>query len=362
MTSPSRPAGERQIAGWTASELLKPHEIERTGDDSPVSSVYAFVMRMSGWRQAVVAAMAVALAGLAMAPLELQRVIIDDVLMERRVDLLMLVGGIYLAVLAVQQALKFCLQVYQVWLGESAIRYSREHLSELYRDNPDRFGSGSAVTVIGPEIDLLGGFVGHAFADPLVNGGKLLALFGYMVLVEPLIAGISVAFFLPQVVAVPMIQARINHYVDHRVGMLRRLGDRVGHTDFGSTDPRSWRHFRRRLDLIHFNRMRINVLKFASKAIVNLLNGLAPLSVLMVGGWLVIRGDTTIGIVVAFISGFDRMADPLRELIGFYRLAAMTQVRHARIAQWMRGGQEPFGSGTEAPGPVSQGTIEAPRR
>jgi hypothetical protein len=39
--------------------------------------------------------------------------------------------------------------------------------------------------------------------------------------------------------------------------------------------------------------------------------------------------------VVAFISGFDRLADPLRQLITFYRLATQSRVRHDAIASWM---------------------------
>jgi ABC-type bacteriocin/lantibiotic exporter with double-glycine peptidase domain len=42
----------------------------------------------------------------------------------------------------------------------------------------------------------------------------------------------------------------------------------------------------------------------------------------MVGGYLVTSGATTIGTVVAFISGFQRLADPSRELLAYYRLAA----------------------------------------
>jgi hypothetical protein len=46
-------------------------------------------------------------------------------------------------------------------------------------------------------------------------------------------------------------------------------------------------------------------------------------------------GQTSIGVVVAFISGFDRLADPLRQLIAFYRLATQSRVRHDAIASWM---------------------------
>jgi len=39
--------------------------------------------------------------------------------------------------------------------------------------------------------------------------------------------------------------------------------------------------------------------------------------------------------VVAFISGFERLATPLRELIAYYRIAAQANVQHKMIARWM---------------------------
>jgi ABC-type bacteriocin/lantibiotic exporter with double-glycine peptidase domain len=49
----------------------------------------------------------------------------------------------------------------------------------------------------------------------------------------------------------------------------------------------------------------------------------------------VIIGQTSLGVVVAFISGFERLADPLRQLVTFYTLAAQSRVRHEAIARWM---------------------------
>ena len=57
----------------------------------------------------------------------------------------------------------------------------------------------------------------------------------------------------------------------------------------------------------------------------------------MVGGYLAIEGATTIGTVVAFISGFRRLADPSRELLAYYRLAAETRVQCRLIAKWLTG-------------------------
>jgi ABC-type bacteriocin/lantibiotic exporter with double-glycine peptidase domain len=50
---------------------------------------------------------------------------------------------------------------------------------------------------------------------------------------------------------------------------------------------------------------------------------------------MVIQGETTIGVVVAFISGFERLAASLHELIAYYRIAAQANVQHRMIARWM---------------------------
>jgi ABC-type bacteriocin/lantibiotic exporter with double-glycine peptidase domain len=53
------------------------------------------------------------------------------------------------------------------------------------------------------------------------------------------------------------------------------------------------------------------------------------------GGYLAIQGETDIGTIVAFITGFDRLSGPLRELISFYRTAAQANVQRDMIARWI---------------------------
>ncbi|MFN4764693.1 hypothetical protein ACKGJN_16310, partial [Gillisia sp. Q332] len=246
-------------------------------------------------------------------------------------------AGIYLAVLLVQGITKYALHMYQGWLSEGAVRYNRAHLTHLYeRHNGDGAAqhSGEAVSIIGAEIDRLGGFVGEGLSQPVINGGMLLAMGGYMLYVEPLVAAISLIFIVPQIILMPLLQARINRLMERRVGMLRSLGDQVTELP-GGDDDFSHSGLPLSLDRIYDNRMRIFLWKFGQKALMNLLSAVAPLSVLLVGGLMVIEGETTIGVVVAFISGFERLSNPLRELIAFYRVAAQANEQHKMIAQWM---------------------------
>jgi ABC-type bacteriocin/lantibiotic exporter with double-glycine peptidase domain len=320
-----------------SSFLFPPRHIPRTGDDTPVASLFAYVWRMSGRHQVWICLLAVAVAGLTAVPLELQRRIVDEVVKDRQLDLLWLLAGGYLAVLLVQSAFKYFLHMYQSWLSESAVRYNRAHLTRLYeRRDSDEAGqhSGEAVSVIGAEIDRLGGFVGEGLSQPVVNGGMLLAMGGYMLYVEPLVALISMGFIVPQIVLMPLLQGRINRLMERRVVLLRGFGDRL--TELPGSDQ-SFRDsdMPESLDLIYDNRLRTYLWKFGQKALMNLLSALAPLSVLLVGGLMVVEGETTIGVVVAFISGFERLSTPLRELIAYYRIAAQANVQHKMIARWM---------------------------
>ena len=320
-----------------SSSLFPPRRIRRTGDDTPATSLFRYVWRMSGRHQVWICLLAVGVAALTAVPLELQRRIVDEMVRDRQLDLLWLLAGGYLAVLLVQSVAKYILHLYQSWLSESAIRYNREHLTRLYEQRSDgdvAHHSGEAVSVIGAEIDRLGGFVGEGLSQPVVNGGMLLAMGGYMLVVEPVVALISMVFVVPQIVLMPVLQSRINRLMEHRVILLRHLGDQLTGPP-GAEDGVHAGGVPSCLDRIYDNRLRTHLWKFGQKALMNLLSALAPLSVLLVGGVMVIQGETTIGVVVAFISGFERLSTPLRELIAYYRIAAQANVQHRMIARWM---------------------------
>ena len=51
-------------------------------------------------------------------------------------------------------------------------------------------------------------------------------------------------------------------------------------------------------------------LKFGLKGLVSGLQSVGVFALLFVGGIMVLKGKTEIGIVVAFISGLDRVLDP----------------------------------------------------
>lgn len=314
--------------------------IEARGDDTPARNVFSYIWRMSGRHQIALCLLALFLAGLGVLPLELQRRIVDGALERGEVSLLWILCGLYLAIVLVQALAKYGLRIYQSWLSESAILYTRRHLSRLYEtraesDNDEEAAeSGRAVSVIGAEVEKLGGFVGEGLSQPTVNAGMLLSLLAYMLVVQPLIAAVTVPFLLPLLVALPLIQIRINRLVEQRLDAVRALGDQVTAAGDGSREDFE-KTLHPLLNRVFRLRIRLALLKFAAKGLINFSNNLAPVAILLVGGLMVIEGSSTVGTIVAFVSGFQRMTEPARELLNYFRLASQAEVQHRMIAQWM---------------------------
>lgn len=309
-----------------------PHNIPETGDDRAVPTIWAFVWRMTGRHQIFVCVMAVVVAALNLAPIELQRRIVNEVVETQDVPLLLQFGVMYLALTLTHQVLKFLLRLYQEWLNEGTNIYVRRHLISLYggkleaRDDPE----GRVVSIIVSEVEKLGGFVGEALSQSCANIALLLGVIAYMFIVEPGIALFAIGFMVPQIVLVPFMQKRLNELVEDQVGYVRALGDAVADMDGAAREDGP-----KVLEKIFGNRMKFNLLKFTLKAALNLLNALGPLCVLVYGGYLVMQGETQVGVIVAFISGFERISGPVRELVGFYRVAEQARVQHDMIAKWI---------------------------
>jgi ABC-type bacteriocin/lantibiotic exporter with double-glycine peptidase domain len=235
----------------------------------------------------------------------------------------------------VQTALKYVLLVYQGWISESVIKVSRDQLANIatQRAANARSTSGQIANVIGAEIDSIGGFIGTSIAEFIVNLSFLIMILGYMLYIQPLIALVSLLLLVPQALLTPYLQAKLNVLFERRVGLIRRLGDEV--ISHAAGEPQTTLSEFRTIRLLYRNRIRFYVLKFGLKSLLNLANALGPLTILVLGGYMIIHRKTTIGTIVAFVSGLERLSSPLRDLLNFYREAQQAKVQHEMIVRWM---------------------------
>ena len=288
-----------------------------------------FVWQMTSWRQVVICEFAIIVALLNFAPIEVQRRLIDDAISKSDVKALIWLGALYGLVVVSSVAFKYVLLVAQSWIGESAVKHARDDLLAIgEKREPHSTTGGQAVTVIGTEVDKLGGFVGEHLSQAVVNGTLILAISIYMLVVEPLIALYSFAIILPQAILTPVLQEKLNKLVERHLGLVRQLGDQLVE-DQPAVAPQ------RTVAAIFRNRLRFFMLKYGLKSALNLVNAFGPMLVLLIGGYMVIQGQTTIGIVVAFVSGFDRLSQPLRDLLAFYREVAQAGVQLRMIHTWI---------------------------
>lgn len=286
---------------------------------------------MTGLWQFAALGLALLATALALAPIELQRRLFDDAIAKGDARLLVLLAGVYLAVVALHQVAKFALGLVQNWLSESALRYTRNHLWGLRGAEPPANGNGrDATAILTTELPALAGFSGARPSQALADLALLAGALVYMFAVEPRVALVGLLLLLPQVALAPVIQRRLNRLVEARLRLMRRYA-----AASGAERPPEAAGMRRRVSNLYDMRLRFVFWKLVMKALLNFLNAAAPLAVIAAGGFMVISGETSLGVVVAFVGGFSRLGDPARQLIAFYREAAEANVRHRMIARWM---------------------------
>jgi ABC-type bacteriocin/lantibiotic exporter with double-glycine peptidase domain len=324
----------------SAAFLRRFKPFETTEAIRPDEKLTRFAWRTSGVHQVYVGLLAVAVALLNFAPIDLQRRIVDGPISKKDVSALVTLGAVYLAVVALQATLKYALMVYQSWVSESAIKISRDQLAAIAAERAaprasadERGASGDTVNVIGREVDAVGGFVGTSISEFVVNLTFLIVIAAYMLYMQPMIALVSAAFLAPQMALAPYMQGKLNTLFERQVGLVRKLGDETVRQ--AASDPNEPGDEYRTIVAIYRNRLRFYFLKYGLKTLLNVANAMGPLTVLVVGGYMVIHDQTTIGTVVAFVSGFERLSGPLRDLLNFYRDYEQAKVQHKMITRWI---------------------------
>ena len=292
--------------------------------------LYAYVLAASRRQQVPLFLLTVAVFPLTLAPIDLQRRLIDDAIGGRDRHLLLVLAGLYLAAVLLQAVLKLVRNIYQERVAQGITRRLRRRI--LAGD--DDLADGTVQSILAAEAEKLGGFVGEAVAFPLLQGGIVVSIAAYMIAVDPRVAVVAIGLFLPSIVAVAIMQPRLDRLAGRKTGATRELGEAALGARAG--DGAALRADRL-VEIIYRLRIRFAVVKFALKAFNNLLGHLGPLSILAIGGWMVLEGMTTVGTIVAFASGYQRMTDPARELLNFYRRLSIMRVQYRMVREAAQG-------------------------
>ena len=284
-------------------------------------TIFGFVFRVSASSQAWISLLAIVVFVLNTAPLELQRRILNAVVLDGDVKLVLGLVTAYVGIVLSEGLVKLLMNVYRGWVSEKAVRALRLAASNIagsrpsLRNEPDI--QGVEISLILAEPEPIGAFAGIAVSEPILQLGILVSVFGYMLYIEPLLAAVSIAMFSPQFVFVPLMQRAINRRIQSRIVVLRQTS--VGVLPNREGEIQTALQQKLRFARIFELNLGIYKLKYSMNFLMNLTQNVAKAVVLGVGGWFVIEGSAEIGTLVAFISGLNNLNDPWGDLVNWFQ-------------------------------------------
>ncbi|HEX6794466.1 MAG TPA: ABC transporter ATP-binding protein [Casimicrobiaceae bacterium] len=299
---------------------------------------FGFVRRVSGGSQLWAGCLAVAIFILDTAPLEMQRRILNAAVVDGDVRRVLMLAVVYAGIVLSEGLIKLLMNVYRGWIGEKAVRVLRLAASALVDSMPQRDDAGIQgveISLILPEPEPIGGFVGVVVSELVLQAGTLLSAFGYMFFVQPVLAFACLVIFLPQLVFVPLMQAAINRRVQSRINVLRHASVDVLAAQGGEAEAARVIKQQMRFARIFSLNLGVVKLRYSMHFLMNLTHNFAKVIVLGVGGWYVIDGRTEVGTVVAFVSGLNNVHDPWAGLVAWYEDMMVTRARYQTFADAM---------------------------
>jgi ABC-type multidrug transport system fused ATPase/permease subunit len=298
-----------------------------------VKDLYRYIWKISARDQVILSILSTCVFLLELAPLELQRRIVNAAVGHREFRYIGWLCVIYLAVSLLHGGIKLVTNIYRGAVSEATNRHLRLQLSpgsEPTAEPGD--GAGVRISIVVSEAEAVGAFAGSSFSDPVLNAGILLSVFGYMLFVQPWMALVAFLMFCPQLLFIPPLQEAINRRTETRIETFRALSaDMVKEAGSGA-DTGKHHRFRRRIALIYLLNVQIFIRKFGINFLMNLLYSLGVIGILAVGGWLVLNDRTEVGTIVAFISGLNRMNVPWRDLMNWFRDLTNAGTKYRLIA------------------------------
>ncbi len=237
--------------------------------------------------------------------------------------------GAYLAAVVVHGLLKMRLNTMKGILAERMLRRFRYTLIARMMRFPRRYydetSQGELVSMITSEAEPMGGLMGDAVAQPVFQAGQMLVIVTFLFLQSVWFGLAGVALIPLQAWLIPMLQRQINLLNKERIGEIRHFAAEIGETAAGITDLRTnggWRYrlatFTDRLHRLFDVRFRIYQKKFFMKFLNNFIGQLTPLFFYAVGGYLAIKGEITVGALVAALAAYKDLSSPWKELLTYY--------------------------------------------
>ena len=320
------------------------------------TSVFKYIFKYSKKQQIILLIITLASFPTLYLSLDLPKTIINDAIGSKRdiidffgfeldqISYLLVLCGIFLALVFVNGGFKYFINVYRGVMAERMLRRLRYMLvHRLLRFPQSQFrtvSSGEIVSMVALETEPLGGFFGDAFSLPAFQGGTLLTILVFMFVQDPILGAAAIALYPLQTYIIPKLQRQVNLLGKQRVQRVRKLSERLGEVVAGAQDIQvhdtsryELADFSQRLGDIFDIRFLVYRKKFFIKFLNNFIAQLTPFFFFSIGGYLVISGDLSFGALVAILAAYKDLSSPWKELLAYYQRMEDSRIKFTQVVE-----------------------------
>jgi len=321
------------------------------------SGIFRYILRHSLRDQVLLVSMSAVALPFLYLTLELPKIVVNEAIVGMdfpktilghefgQIPYLLLLCGLFLALVIVSGALKYFTATYRYRVGDRLLRRLRyEMVERLLRFPPSDFrnlSSGQIVSMITAETSTLGFFIAEAFAVPAVALGTLSTIVLFMFLQNWMMGVAAIALYPLQIYLIPKIQRQINALQRQEVHEQRAISQRIGDVFAGvneihghDTAQYELADFSRRFGKVFGYRVRISSKRYIANVLNQFFSQLTPFFFLSVGGYLVIEGEISLGSLVAVLAAYKDMYSPWKDLIDYYQKAEEARVRYDQLKEF----------------------------
>jgi len=324
-------------------------------------SLYRFVLRHSPVETALVCGLTLASLPIYYLGLDVPKNIMNQAILGRgitypttvfgysldQVGYLAVMCAVFFALVVINGAIKQYINTLKGRLGERLLRRLRyELIARILRFPQPHFrkvSAGELIPMVTAEVEPLGGFMGDAFVQPLIQAGTLLTIVTFLFIQNPIMGIAAIAMYPLQGYVIPKLQRRVNMLGKERVRTVRKLSDRINETVASAGDVHvhgtaNWERadFSERLGIIYRIRFEIYQRKSFVKFLNNFLNQMTPFLFYAIGGYLVIKGQLSAGALTAALTANKDMTSPWKELLDYYQQSQDSKIKFDQVVEQFR--------------------------
>lgn len=304
-------------------------------------TLFAFIWKHSKVQQFMLLGVTLVTFPFLFASLELPKRIVNDAISSdsaiidlwnyelTQVEYLLVLCVLFLGAVLVSGLLKMRLNTMKGIVAERLLRRLRFQLISRMTRFPKSYfrqtSQGELVSMVTAEAEPMGGLMGDALAQPVFQAGQMITIVMFLFL-QSLWFGLAAVALIPlQAWLIPKLQRQINQLNKKRIVQIRHLAAEIGETAAGISDLRvngglrlRLAEFSKRLGKLFDIRFQIYQKKFFMKFLNNFITQLTPFFFYSIGGYLAIKGEITVGALVAALAAYKDLSSPWKELLTYY--------------------------------------------